>query len=224
MKIDSTTTTDPAMATSNTMRGTKDEFLKLFMAQLQHQDPLDPKNGSDMVAQLAQFSAVEQAQQTNQQLADLAAAQASTSSAGLSSLIGRTCTGTAADFTVDRGGGVPPLEITATGPMKGAAVVITDDRGKELRRIAIPNGASSAEVPWDGKDAAGNSVPPGSYHVAVEPGTTTATITSQWQGRVDAVELTSDGPRLRMGSLLLAPGDIRTIGTIEGLIGQGVHP
>ena len=50
-------------------------------------------------------------------------------------------------------------------------------------------------------------------------------ITSQWHGRVDAVELTADGPRLRMGGVLLAPGDVRTIGlndTSQNLTGTGV--
>jgi flagellar hook assembly protein FlgD len=90
--------------------------------------------------------------------------------------------------------------------------VITDDGGKELRRIAIPTGVSSTQVAWDGNNASGAPVAPGSYHIAVDPGTTIGSITSQWHGRVDAVELTTDGPRLRMGGVLLAPGDVRTIG------------
>ena len=66
MTIDALTSTPSSSSTTaspaNQLTGNKDEFLKLFMAQLQHQDPLDPKNGADMVAQLAQFSSVEQAQ------------------------------------------------------------------------------------------------------------------------------------------------------------------
>jgi flagellar basal-body rod modification protein FlgD len=213
MKIDATTAAPAAPApTGGALTGSKDEFLKLFMAQLEHQDPLDPKNGSDMVAQLAQFSSVEQAQQTNKHLIDLAAAQASTSSASLSSLVGRECNAAAAEFQIDRGGSVPPVQVTATGPMTGASLVITDGSGKEVRRLAIPAGASSAQVAWDGNTAQGTPAAPGSYKIAVEPGSTSATITSQWHGRVDAVELTPDGARLRMGGVLLAPGDIRTIG------------
>jgi flagellar hook assembly protein FlgD len=107
--------------------------------------------------------------------------------------------------------------------MKGASVVITDDAGKELRRIAIPDGTSSTQIAWDGKDASGKQLAPGSYHVKVDPGTTTATITSQWTGRIDAVELTPDGPRLRMGDLLLSPGDVRTIGLDTSTFSPGVH-
>ncbi len=209
-------TSSPATApsaTSGALTGNKNEFLKLFMAQLEHQDPLDPKTGSDMVAQLAQFSAVEQAQQTNSQLGDLAAAQASSASAGMATLVGRACDATAGSFTLDATGGTPPpLSISSTGPTTGASIVITDAQGKEIRCVAIPDGSTDATVTWDGKDSSGRPVAPGSYKVSVDPGKTTSDITAQWTGRVDAVELTADGPRLRMGDVLIAPSDIRTIG------------
>jgi flagellar basal-body rod modification protein FlgD len=229
MRIDATTTdpTNAATGSAGALAGSKDEFLKLFMAQLEHQDPLDPKNGADMVAQLAQFSSVEQAQQTNQHLIELAAAQAATSSASLANLVGRDCNAEAGAFQLDRGA-PPAIQLTATGAMKGASVVITDDSGKELRRIAVPSGASSAQITWDGKTAAGVPAAPGSYRITVEPGTTSATITSQWHGRIDAVELTADGPRLRMGGVLLSPADVRTIGLTtapsSSASRQGVQP
>jgi flagellar basal-body rod modification protein FlgD len=220
MKIDSlqsTTTTTQPTGSGGALTGSKDEFLKLFMAQLEHQDPLDPKNGADMVAQLAQFSSVEQAQQTNQHLIELAAAQSATSSASLSSLVGRDCNVAATNFQLDRGGSLPAIQVSSTSAMQGASVVVTDDSGKELRRIPVPAGASSAQLTWDGMTAAGAPAAPGKYHITVDAGTTTGTITSQWHGRVDAVELTTDGPRLRMGGVLLAPGDVRTIGLTNNL-------
>lgn len=216
MKIDNTyalaAQSSSATGTGGALTGSKDEFLKLFMAQLQHQDPLDPKNGADMAAQLAQFSSVEQAQQTNKLLAELAASQNSSSSAELANLVGRSCKSQAADFMLDQNGAPPPIELASTAAMKGASVVITDGAGKELRRIAVPTGVASATVAWDGKNTAGVAVPPGSYKITVDPGTTSGDITSQWTGRVDAVELTADGPRLRMGNVLIPPGSVRTIG------------
>ncbi len=44
----------------------KDEFLKLMVTQLQNQDPLNPTTNEDFLAQLAQFSALEQMQNLNE--------------------------------------------------------------------------------------------------------------------------------------------------------------
>ncbi|MFN8964700.1 MAG: flagellar hook assembly protein FlgD [Gemmatimonas sp.] len=46
----------------------RDEFLKLLVSQLKNQDPLNPMDGKDMAAQLAQFSSVEQLLQINKSL------------------------------------------------------------------------------------------------------------------------------------------------------------
>ena len=46
----------------------KDEFLQLLVAQLKHQDPLNPSNPEEMAAQLAQFSSLEQLINVNDKL------------------------------------------------------------------------------------------------------------------------------------------------------------
>lgn len=44
----------------------QDDFIRLFLAQLQFQDPLEPLDNREFLAQLAQFSGLEQARQTTQ--------------------------------------------------------------------------------------------------------------------------------------------------------------
>ena len=67
----------------------KDDFLKLFVAQLQHQDPMNPMNDSEFMGQMASFSTLEQ-------VANLAAANekiaASLAGSNAVGLIGRTVT------------------------------------------------------------------------------------------------------------------------------------
>jgi flagellar basal-body rod modification protein FlgD len=59
----------------------KDEFLKMLVAQLKNQDPLNPMDGKDMAAQLAQFSTVEQLISMNKSMEEQAASAAETSDA-----------------------------------------------------------------------------------------------------------------------------------------------
>jgi flagellar basal-body rod modification protein FlgD len=64
VQVPQTGTTAAAPASTTTSQGLgKDDFLKLLMAQLQNQDPSKPMDDTQMVAQMAQFSALEATQQ-----------------------------------------------------------------------------------------------------------------------------------------------------------------
>jgi flagellar basal-body rod modification protein FlgD len=65
----------------------KDQFLKLFVAQLQHQDPMNPMNDSEFMAQMASFSTLEQVTNLASANERMAASLTSNSAVGL---IGRT--------------------------------------------------------------------------------------------------------------------------------------
>jgi flagellar basal-body rod modification protein FlgD len=56
-----TETTKSSDSTSSNELG-KEAFLQLLITQMQYQDPLDPQDNSEMVSQLAQFSALEEMQ------------------------------------------------------------------------------------------------------------------------------------------------------------------
>lgn len=61
-------------------------FLKLLIAQIQNQDPLEPMKSTEQVAQLATFSQVEQSMQMNERLGEILATSQITQA---SSLIGQ---------------------------------------------------------------------------------------------------------------------------------------
>ena len=65
----------------------KDQFLKLFVAQLQHQDPMNPMNDSEFMAQMASFSTLEQVTNLASANERMATSMTSNSAVGL---IGRT--------------------------------------------------------------------------------------------------------------------------------------
>jgi flagellar basal-body rod modification protein FlgD len=79
MQIPGISANDPlsngSAASSNELG--KDAFMKLLVNQLKNQDPLDPNKAQDSVAQLAQFSSLEQMQQLNDNIVGLAVLQQS---------------------------------------------------------------------------------------------------------------------------------------------------
>jgi flagellar basal-body rod modification protein FlgD len=83
----------------------EDAFLKLLVTQLQHQDPMQPQDDSQFLAQLAQFSSLEQLTQISssiQQLVTLVGGQSSSSNATSAN---STSASTTTDATTSTTGG-----------------------------------------------------------------------------------------------------------------------
>jgi flagellar basal-body rod modification protein FlgD len=77
-----------ASGTDNTVN--KDTFLKLLVAQLQNQNPMNPTDGTQFLQQTAQFTMVESLQAIQQQSTDLLSSQKANEAVGM---IGQTVTG-----------------------------------------------------------------------------------------------------------------------------------
>jgi flagellar basal-body rod modification protein FlgD len=86
-----TAATTSGGATSGTnAAGSEDRFLKLLVAQLSNQDPMNPMDNAQMTSQMAQISTVTGVQQVNQAIKDLSAQLASMQMLQSSSLVGRS--------------------------------------------------------------------------------------------------------------------------------------
>jgi len=94
------------------------DFLKILLTQLNYQDPLKPLDNQEFMAQVAQFTALEQSQRANEKLALLIANQAALQSVGL---IGRSVevdtasgkvTGTVTSLSLQ--GAVPTVSVTTS--------------------------------------------------------------------------------------------------------------
>ncbi len=68
----------------------KNDFLKLLVAQMNNQNPLEPQDNSEFVAQLAQFSAVEGMENLNGTVDDMASNLRSSQALQASSMVGQS--------------------------------------------------------------------------------------------------------------------------------------
>ena len=141
----------------------RDEFLTLLVAQLKHQDPLNPLESHDFTAQMAQFSSLEQLFDVNASLAGIQEAIAGNEKDGNLDYIGKQVK--AAGNTLYKSG--DNMDQGSYYIEDGAEVTISifDGEGQEIRRIdaGYQNGGSEYELDWDGKNAAGVSVGDGIY-------------------------------------------------------------
>ena len=195
----------------------KDEFLKLLVAQLQHQDPLEPQSGAEFVAQLAQFAQLEVGVETNNRLAALEATQAAMSRTGMASLVGQQIEANADQVRLEEPGTEMPLTVDLSGPANSAEVVIYDEFGEEVKRIEL--GATSGgeiDVVWDGTDAKGVPVEKGNYRIdvlAAAPDGTEVEAGVSLQGLVTAMEFVDGEAFFRIGGALISPADIESVWT-----------
>ena len=76
-------------AAATNAAGSEDRFLKLLVAQLSNQDPMNPMDNAQMTSQMAQISTVTGVQQVNQAIKELSAQLSSMQMLQSSSLVGR---------------------------------------------------------------------------------------------------------------------------------------
>jgi flagellar basal-body rod modification protein FlgD len=152
--------------TQNTVLG-KDEFLTLLVAQLQHQDPLNPMDSTGFTAQLAQFSSLEQLQNVNDHLSNIGASQASLNNSQAVDYIGKAVVATGSSTQVSSGV-AEKLRFDLGADASRVDVYVYDSKGNLIRSIendAMSKGQQSIE--WDGTDLSGESVPDGTYTFAI---------------------------------------------------------
>jgi flagellar basal-body rod modification protein FlgD len=191
------------------------QFLTLLTAQLKNQDPMQPTDPTQFVAQLAQFSTVEQLVQGNTKLDTIAQALSGYTLGQYAGMIGHTVSATATSVSVPASGTPATTTFSVTSPeLTKLQVQITDSSGQVVR--TIPVNGSTGTVDFDGNDNNGVRLAPGSYAAAlvgtnsagatVSAGTlgTSGKITQVLQGTGGAWQLQLDDGRTVDGSSVTA--------------------
>ncbi len=215
--MDVTSVTNPgAGGAVEAPKGTlgKNEFLKLLLAQLSHQDPTSPADSQAFVAQLAQFANVEQLQGVNQQLETLLMAQTAGNQTQTVGLLGKDVTFKTSTLDFD---GTSPAGIVSTLSKPAASVkaVITDSSGKAVRTVELNNvPAGPFSLSWDGHDDKGNTVPSGKYSVkltAADDKGNNIAVDASGTGRVTGISYVKGYPELQVGSVTLMMNEIISV-------------
>jgi flagellar basal-body rod modification protein FlgD len=203
--------TSSALASFTSQSGSlgKDDFLKLLIAQMQHQDPLKPMDDTAFVAQLAQFSSLEQQANTNKLLELVAQQQQGLANNTIVDMVGKNVTVKGDKVTYDGQGFGAPVRFTLAAPADSVKISIVDAGGNTIRTMNVgakPAGPISAL--WDGKSDLGIQQPAGAYSVQVKakgPGGTSVEVLQETTGTVTSVSFDQGFTNLILDNGVNAP-------------------
>lgn len=180
-----------------------DTFLTLLTSQLQNQDPLSPMESQEFVSQLVQFSSVEQQIQSTQAIQALLNVQAALAQLSSVDYIGKYALVETSGSLLNEG----RAEWTYQLPQEASStqLVITNEQGATVGTINGQTGAGDHRLVWDGKDAQGNTLLDGVYHLEVvahdADGKRIEDVGVLVGGRVTGVELSNGQAIVEVGGM-----------------------
>ena len=184
-------------------------FLQILMAQIQHQDPLQPMDDTTFVTQLAQFSSLEQQVTTNQLLQSQASSQTAMQNTQDVDLVGKTVTIDGSSVALGSNGLGAPFGFSLSSPAQTVDVAVTDSSGNPVRTMHLgAEPAGMVNATWDGRDDSGTQQPPGSYSISVtakDASGNTIFVSQQSTGVVQSLSFGQGAAQLVLSNGVTAP-------------------
>lgn len=188
----------------------RDEFMKLFLTQMNYQDPLNPMDSQQFSAQLAQFSTLEQLYNANENLEAIGVSQAQSSQYQALNFIGKEIV--AEGDTIALQQGQDATAGFALSAMADCTVYISNSEGMlvgQLNLGILEPGQHTFE--WDGNNLSGISQASGTYRFEVEAVGASGqarSVEPLITGKVSRVNLEGNSPILFVGERPLSLSQI----------------
>lgn len=203
-----TSTSDSSSSSGMASLGA-DAFMKLMIAQMQNQDPTNPMDNSQFLAQLAQFSTTSGIQEMQKSFSDLAGSLQSYQALQASGLVGRAVLVTSDTAYLPDGGSVYG-QTTLDSSTTQLRVGVYDSSGQLVRTLDLgTSAAGTVSFKWDGLDDSGNAAPGGTYTLKAEAlvGGKTEALSTDVYAMVDSVNLSAANRGIEL--------NLAGIGTVE---------
>jgi flagellar basal-body rod modification protein FlgD len=146
----------------------QDTFLTLLVTQLQNQDPLNPLEGSEFAAQLAQFSSLEKLNMINDNIKSLHLYQSSMNNSQTVGFIGKKITASGNSIYLDQDMG-KEIKFELESEAKTVFINIYSSDSRIIKTIETDKMHAGIQgVEWDGTDNNNNKIPEGEYTFEVQ--------------------------------------------------------
>jgi flagellar basal-body rod modification protein FlgD len=196
-----TTPGAPAASTSPAGQMNQNDFLRLMTTQLTTQDPFNPVDNTQMVAQMAQFSQVAGIAEMNRSLATIAASVGGSRLSDAASWIGHSML-VESDIATPLRDGSYAGELSLDGPADDVTVSFQDANGAVVHTesLGAQQQAGNLSFTWDGKNDAGEYVagqPLRMVVTATKAGQTTNPATATWTS-IGGIQSPSNGSESKL--------------------------
>jgi flagellar basal-body rod modification protein FlgD len=162
--VSTTTTTPKSVSDKATFGKNFDQFLKLLVAQMQNQDPLNPTDSSQFTNQLVQFANVEQNIRSNSLLETISGGQTAGLMRDAANYVGKLVSVKSDTFSRNDTTSTSTFTYTNDKIYTSSKVNIYDATGKLVKSFDNLSGESGLKsITWDGKDNNGQAVPAGKF-------------------------------------------------------------
>lgn len=206
-----------ASTTSSSGMG-QDTFLRLLTTQLQYQDPTEPMSNTEFVAQLAQFTQVEELQGLSDKVEALYYVNTSMNNAAMTNLMGQGVVAQGDTVHYDAGG---TQELWFDAPVATASTDITikNEDGDVVYTGAIGQLAEGeSSWTWDGVNSDGSLAPEGDYTFSVsatDANGATVDVQTLVRGVVDAMSFESGTATPSIHGVLINLADIVRLESVD---------
>ena len=186
----------------------KDAFLKMLLAQIQYQDPLEPMENTEFTAQLAQFSSLEQLSSLNKEFSSLSSSINSQKNILFSNLVGKEVEVAGNKVNVE-GGNISPVSFELKDNARSVEITISKNNGPVVRKITLgTTEAGRHDITWDGKNFENQAVPDGKYTfrvAALDKNHNSVNSTTIINGNVDGLTFKNGTPYLEISGMKVSP-------------------
>lgn len=193
----------------------KDDFLRLLVTKLANQNPMEPMKDEDFIAQMAQFTQLEQMTNMNRLLEESLTQNSLLSQSIVNTmateLIGRTVSVETNDIVLGTSGAAD-IRFDLAAAAANVTIEIVDEDGSLVRALrpgAHPTGETT--ISWDGNMASGERATPGRYRIRINAENADGgpvPVRSYFSGQVDGIRYINGAALLSVGDALIPMANV----------------
>lgn len=209
------TATNPAVYENPKSKLGSQEFLQLFLTELQYQDPTEPMDNEKILTQTSQLSTLENNDKLATSLEAVVNKLEANSQFSIISAIGKTANTGVNTIDIEGGNGVS-FDMLFKNPIESGTLKITDSYGKTIKSLDLSEyqGMSGTmKFSWDATDSNGKYVSDGAYKVVADYMDSSGKVNSVKFGEyeIESVKFNEGKALLKLGANYIPADEIEEI-------------